>query len=202
MTAKNKPTYELFCKGIMNKSRKGVRFDADGNVIVEPKAEFGSDMEVDGQLTINSASDLKTKDGTGFASKSDLSNLATKEELNAKQSTLYRHTVIIYNFAPSGNILLVMTHDSKKNLAINSVQDLIEVFKGTSLSCTCTISTMIHISDEVDDIYINNVAYSKINIGNSLAEITLDTAGDLEEYSFTDVFDTSDFTISDTVTAM
>ena len=66
MTAKNKPTYELFCKGIMNKSRKGVRFDADGNVIVEPKAEFGSDVEVDGQLTINSASDLKTKDGTTF----------------------------------------------------------------------------------------------------------------------------------------
>lgn len=202
MTAKNKPTYELFCKGIMNKSRKGVRFDADGNVIVEPKAEFGSDVEVDGQLTINSASDLKTKDGTGFASKSDLSNLATKEELNAKQSTLYRHTVTIYNFAGSEKILLVMTHDSKKNLAINSVQDLIEVFKGTSLSCTCTRWTMIHISDEVDDIYINNVAYSKINIGNSLAEITLDTAEDLEEYSFTDVFGTSDFTISDTVTAM
>lgn len=66
MTAKNKPTYELFCKGIMNKSRKGVRFDADGNVIVEPKAEFGSDVEVDGQLTINGASSLKTKDGTTF----------------------------------------------------------------------------------------------------------------------------------------
>ena len=61
MTAKNKPTYELFCKGIMNKSRKGVRFDADGNVIVEPKAEFGSDVEVDGKITINGASDIVDK---------------------------------------------------------------------------------------------------------------------------------------------
>lgn len=33
---------------------------------VESKATFGADVDVDGALTINSASDLKTKDGTGF----------------------------------------------------------------------------------------------------------------------------------------
>lgn len=66
MAAKNKPTYELFCKGIMNRKHKGLRFDENGNVICEPKAEFGSDVDVDGKLTINSAKDLKTKDGTGF----------------------------------------------------------------------------------------------------------------------------------------
>ena len=40
--------------------------DLRAGLSVEGKAEFGSDMEVDGQLTINSASDLKTKDGTTF----------------------------------------------------------------------------------------------------------------------------------------
>jgi hypothetical protein len=66
MSAKNKPTYELFCKGIMNRKRKGLRFDENGNVVCEPKAEFGADVDVDGALTINSAKDLKTKDGTSF----------------------------------------------------------------------------------------------------------------------------------------
>ena len=33
---------------------------------VESKATFGADVDVDGALTINSAKDLKTKDGTGF----------------------------------------------------------------------------------------------------------------------------------------
>lgn len=66
MTAKNKPTYEIFSKGVINKKNKGIRFDEAGNVVVEPKAEFGADVDVDGTLTINSASDLKTKDGTSF----------------------------------------------------------------------------------------------------------------------------------------
>lgn len=66
MSAKNKPIYELFCKGIMNRKHKGLRFDENGNVVCEPNAEFGADVEVDGSLTINSAKDLKTKDGTSF----------------------------------------------------------------------------------------------------------------------------------------
>ena len=40
--------------------------DLRAGLSVEGEAEFGSDVEVDGQLTINSASDLKTKDGTTF----------------------------------------------------------------------------------------------------------------------------------------
>ena len=66
MSKKNNPIYEIFSKGMMNRNHKGVRFDDEGNVVIEPKAEFGADVDVDGKLTINSASDLKTKDGTGF----------------------------------------------------------------------------------------------------------------------------------------
>lgn len=66
MAAKNKPIYEFFCKGIMNRKHKGIRFDENGNVVCEPNAEFGADVDVNGALTINSAKDLKTKDGTSF----------------------------------------------------------------------------------------------------------------------------------------
>lgn len=132
-----------------------------------------------------------------------LNNYATKTELNAKQATLYRHTITIGLFTnASDKHLLVMTHKSENNLKIDSIQDLITVFKGTSLSCICTHETTIHISDTVEDIYINNVTHSKINIGNTLAEITLNTASDLEEEPFTDVFGTTGFTITDNVTAM
>lgn len=199
MTAKNKPTYELFCKGIMNKSRKGVRFDADGNVIVEPKAEFGSDVEVDGQLTINSASDLKTKDGTGFAS---------KEELNAKQSTLYRHTVCIINAnAQSGPFALSFTAESEKNLEIDSIQDLISVFGNTSLSCNGFLWDSVSNSSAPYGVIV-----FRINIGTALASCTVDyyifsqTEGPELAYGvdsfLTDFIGTSGFTILDTVTAM
>ena len=66
MAAKNKPIYEFFCKGMMNRKHKGIRFDENGNVVCEPNAEFGADVEVDGKLRINSAKDLVTKDGTSF----------------------------------------------------------------------------------------------------------------------------------------
>lgn len=128
---------------------------------------------------------------------------ALKTDLNAKQATLYRHTITIGLFTnASDKHLLVMTHQSENNLKIDSIQDLITVFKGTSLSCVCTHETTIHISDTVDDIYINNVTHSKINVGNTLAEITLNTASDSEEEPFTDVFGTTGFTITDNVTAM
>lgn len=204
MTAKNKPTYELFCKGIMNKSRKGVRFDADGNVIVEPKAEFGSDVEVDGQLAINSASDLKTKDGTGFASKSDLSTLATKEELNAKQSTLYRHTVTITteNNNNSEAICISFTAESEKNLKIDSIQDLVSVFGNTELSCSGMAFNNTHQSYST----ITKIFYT-ITVGTSLATTTfayadIGTSYYTEGGKFTDIIGKAGFIIFDTVTAM
>lgn len=66
MSKKNNPIYEIFSKGIMNSKHKGMKFDENGNVVCELNAEFGADVEVDGSLTINSAKDLKTKDGSSF----------------------------------------------------------------------------------------------------------------------------------------
>lgn len=255
MTAKNKPTYELFCKGIMNKSRKGVRFDADGNVIVEPKAEFGSDVEVDGQLTINSASDLKTKDGTTFKGDAgvgieavsltdakgldftmtdgthlythsvqgpkgdtgatgpqgpkgdtgpagatpDLSNYATKAELNAKQATLYRHTVLILNTIQECCILS-FSAESENNLKIDSFQDLITVFGNTTIAC----SGVFNDNDEA-----NASIYLLIEIGTGIADtriyrFPLTAGSEISEgyITFSDAFGESAFTITDTVTAM
>ena len=63
----------FFCKGIMNRKRKGLMFDENGNVVCEPKAEFRSDVDVDGILTINSAKDLVTKDGTSIGGGEGLS---------------------------------------------------------------------------------------------------------------------------------
>lgn len=133
----------------------------------------------------------------------DGKKIATVDKLDAKQSTLYRHTITIGLFTDaSDKRLLVMSHLSARNTKISSIQDLIYLFKNTSLSCICTHETTIHISDTVDNIYINNVTHSKINIGNTLDEITLNTASDLEEELFTDVFGTTGFTITDNVTAM
>lgn len=320
----------------MNRKHKGMMFDENGNVVCEPNAEFGADVEVDGKFKINSAKDLVTKDGTSIGGEdiptlvvtrnaSDDELYFTQESLaiikkrmqtktpigkysleftkgvfldciayemvhvpkvegiseesvvfplffnlaginiysvnivnlitgkittstlnnytgfvvndtnviladdtsanyrrtmyintiNGKpivsgteskdiklQSPLYRHTITILKTTTGDKHLLIMTHQSEDNLKIDSIQDLITVFKGTSLSCICTHETTIHISDTVDDIYINDVTHSRINVGNTLAEITLDTASDLEQEPFTDVFDTTGFTITDSVTAM
>ena len=159
-------------------------------------------------VTLPNASSLKTKDGTGFASKSDLSNLATKEEMNAKQSTLYRHTVCIINAnAQLGPFALSFTAESEKNLEIDSIQDLISVFGNTSLSCNGFLW---------DSVSNSSAPYGaivfRINIGTALASCTVDyyifsqtdgpelTYG--EDSSLTDFIGTSGFTISDTVTAM
>ena len=176
--------------------------DLRAGLSVEGKAEFGSDVEVDGQLTINSASDLKTKDGTGFASKSDLSDLATKEELNAKQSTLYRHTVTIAteNNNNSEAICISFTAESEKNLEIDSIQDLVSVFGNTELSCSGMALS------KTDNSTITKFFYT-ITVGTSLATTTfiyadIGTSIYTEGGKFTDIIGKAGFTIFDTVTAM
>ena len=171
-----------------------------GKVEHSEYATFGNNVEVDGKLIINSVSSLKTKDGTGFAS---------KEELNAKQSTLYRHTVCIINAnAPLGPFALSFTAESEKNLEIDSIQDLISVFGNTSLSCNGILWDSV--SDSSAPYGVN---VFRINIGTALASCTVDyyvfaltdgpelTYGE-EDSTLTDFIGTSGFTISDTVTAM
>lgn len=67
----------------------------------------------------------------------DLRKYALKTDLNAKQATLYRHTV---TFSESGlGYTNRFTAYSEKNTPIDSIQDLITVFGNTELMCTGTI---------------------------------------------------------------
>lgn len=104
MSAKNKPTYELFCKGIMNNKRKGLRFDENGNVVCEPKAEFGADVDVDGKLTINSVKDLLTKDGTSLGLPSPW--IVNDNFLGAMLSETQMSGLGLVN----GNVIYIVTH--------------------------------------------------------------------------------------------
>lgn len=107
MSAKNKPTYELFCKGIMNSKHKGMRFDENGNVVCEPNAEFGADVEVDGSLTINSAKDLKTKDGSSFGGGGLPSPWIVNDNfLGAMLSETQMSGLSLFN----GNVIYIVTH--------------------------------------------------------------------------------------------
>lgn len=158
--------------------------DLRAGLSVEGKAEFGSDVEVDGQLTINSASDLKTKDGTGFASK------------------LYRHTVIIAteNNNNSEAICISFTAESENNLEIDSIKDLVSVFGNTELSCSGMAL------NKTDNSTITKFFYT-IMVGTSLATTTfvyanIGTSFYTEGGKFTDIIGKAGFTIFDTVTAM
>ena len=157
---------------------KSIGSDGEGNV------EVGRNLEVDGQLTINSASDLKTKDGTGFVSK------------------LYRHTVTIAteNNNNSEAICISFTAESEKNLKIDSIQDLVSVFGNTELSCSGMAL------NKTDNSTITKFFYT-ITVGTSLATTTfvyanIGTSVYTEGGKFTDIIGKAGFTIFDTVTAM
>ena len=179
---KNNPIYEFFCKGIMNKKHKGARFDDEGNFVVEPKAEFGDDVSIDGKLTLNSASDIVTKDGSSIGG-----------DVSKKQNTLYRHTVTITN--GTAKAYATFTADSEKNTKIDSIQDLIAVFGNTKIS----ISGFAY-SIEASKILL------RLDIGTAIGSTNVQfaeiAAGEFVPLSFTSVFGTSGFVIDDDPTAM
>lgn len=159
---------------------KSISSDGEGNV------EVGRNLEVDGKITINGASDLKTKDGTGFVSK------------------LYRHTVTIVteNNNNSEAICISFTAESEKNLKIDSFQDLVSVFGNTELSCSGMALNNTNQSYST----ITKFFYT-ITVGTSLATTTfvyadIGTSFYTEGGKFTDIIGKAGFTISDTVTAM
>lgn len=215
---------------------------------VESKATFGSDAEVDGKLTINSAKDLVTKDGTGFGSdlkifeidfsrfsqetrdatltseevqlfqnsdliyvknfggqgkcqfqkNKDISasftqiannvgltyslelddnslqlkafsvEIPTDEQLNAKQSTLYRHTITIYEGNTKDKNSICFTAYTPSNTPIDSIQDLTASADGsnklanTDLECFGVSGTESAL-----------VFYNKIHVGTSISNTTL-----------------------------
>lgn len=128
-----------------------------------------------------------------------LSNYATKDELNAKQSKLYRHSVLI-STPTNKTAYLSFTAESDKNTSINSIQNLIAVFRNTSIAC----SGIYRDSDPS-----NEQSLLMINVGTSISNTTISSATisnsaitDFSNAPFTDTFGSTGFTITDNVTAM
>lgn len=124
--------------------------------------------------------------------------LALVEDLATKQSTLYRHTVLISE-PTNKTAYLAFTAESEKNTPIDSIQDLITVFGNTSIAC----SGLYRDGDPS-----NEKSLLMINVGTSISNTTIASAtlenSSITSFSnalFTDIFDTG-FTITDNVTAM
>lgn len=116
--------------------------------------------------------------------------VALTSDLDAKQSTLYRHTVTIYK---PNEACFRFTDYSEKNTVIDSVQDLITVFGNTKISGSGSVATL-----ETGLMYI----YIGINVGTTIDNTVMISSNEIEAENFTDVFGTTGFTITDNVTAM
>lgn len=128
-----------------------------------------------------------------LASSNDLEEYALKTDLDTKQSTLYRHSIVIANSSKKA-ILTFMT-ESEKNTEVNSVQDLIAVFGNTRLGVSGfkqldTGAHILLILDVGTSIDTTNVAFIEEGTGVCV------------QLPFTNVFGTTGFSINDTVTAM
>lgn len=125
--------------------------------------------------------------------------IALVEDLATKQSTLYRHTVLISE-STNKTAYLAFTAESENNTTIDSIQDLIAVFGHTSIACS-------GVSRDGDP--GNEGSLLMINVGTSISDTTISTATiensaitDFSDVSFTDIFRSTGFTITDNVTAM
>lgn len=127
-----------------------------------------------------------TKSGT-LALKTDIPDMSTK------QSILYRHTVRIGNNTRKAS-LSFMT-ESEKNTKVDSIQDLIAVFGNTTVGVSG---------------YAYYEAYGYIllalTVGTDINTTKVDfidtAAGESVQLSFTDIFGTDGFSITDNVTTM
>lgn len=137
-----------------------------------------------------------------YSSKNLIVNLPTKEgtlaltsDLDAKQSTLYRHTVKISKPTDDGKTSITFTTSSEKNTPIDSIQDLTTVFGNTDLSVSG--ATYLISSSQWE-------FYNKIHVGTSINNTTIDyiNIDDVGTYNFTDMFGTTGFTITDSVSAL
>lgn len=88
----------------------------------------------------------------------DLANYATKSDLDAKQSKLYRHTITIHEGSTTDGNSICFTAYTASNTAISSIEQL----ANTDLDCFGVSGTASAL-----------VFYNKIHIGTNLATTTL-----------------------------
>ena len=126
-----------------------------------------------GKVYIN----VPTKSGT----------LALTSDLDAKQSTLYRHTIEIVK---NNEASLILTTESTISTEINTMDKFISAFKGSELACMCALN----------DTNAWNIHYIGIQVGTTLNDTSMMSTQDLDTgMTFTDVFGTSGYTMVDKV---
>lgn len=160
----------------MNRKHKGIRFDENGNVVCEPNAEFGADVDVDGALTINSAKDLKTKDGSSFGDiiptlevtqNDDGTFFLTSTSLNIVKSRVGTHSPIGKVTINIGGVDVVCTFyenaNINKGLGHQYICTPMPINLGlVTLWCLTTINLD---TGEIEFFSLNN--YSGFSIGDS-----------------------------------
>ena len=128
-------------------------------------------------LTSSPSLYIPTKSGT----------FALVEDLDAKQSTLYRHTIEIIK---DNEATLILTTESTISTEINTMDKFISAFKGSELACMCSL-------------YDNNgwnIHFIGIQVGTTLDGTSMMSTNVLDTaLTFTDVFGTSGYTMEDKV---
>ena len=113
--------------------------------------------------------------------------LALTSDLDAKQSTLYRHTIEI---TKDNEATLILTTESTISTEINTMDKFISAFKGSELACMCALS----------DANAWNIHYIGIQVGTTLNDTSMMSTNVLDTgMTFTDVFGTSGYTMVDKV---
>ena len=108
-------------------------------------------------------------------------------DLDAKQSTLYRHTIEI---TKNNEASLILTTESTISTEINTMDKFISAFKGSELACMCALN----------DANAWNIHYIGIQVGTTLNDTSMMSTNVLDTgMSFTDVFGTSGYTMADKV---
>ena len=117
----------------------------------------------------------------------DGNRIITDADLNAKQSTLYRHTIEI---TKDNEATLILTTESTISTEINTMDKFISAFKGSELACMCSL-------------YDNNgwnIHFIGIQVGTTLDGTSMMSTNLLDtSLTFADVFGTSGYTMVDKV---
>ena len=113
--------------------------------------------------------------------------LALISDVDAKQNTLYRHTIEIVK---NNEASLILTTESTISTEINTMDKFISAFKGSELACMCALN----------DTNAWNIHYIGIQVGTTLNDTSMMSTQDLDTgMTFTDVFGTSGYTMVDKV---
>ena len=183
-----------------SQSNANTIYEWNGNAwsLVGSKAPYYSKAESDARYNELKAKSYD-KDTASYVSGHVPDSALVKGSLDAKQSTLYRHTVLISE-PNNKTAYLTFTAESEKNTSIDSIQKLITVFGNTSISC----SGIYRDGDPA-----NSQSLLMINVGTSISNTTISSATiennaitDFSNALFTDTFGSTGFTITDNVTAM